>query len=452
MGGSGAPWWGCPEPWALMKKLLGGVWLSPDPPRGVHLPHVLVPTRSPLGASTCSGDGGGGGSPGASPSLPTRRGGSGAGRNLPTAPGSRRRAHLHGAAALASPALHCHRRRCGHRGGHRRHAGDQHVPPVGPAARGRRLLAGLALGPAAGRQEPGGGRGPAPAQRPRPGAGPHPHDAAGAGGPPTRSPRPRRRRQRWENARVPPRCGRRSGWWEPMGWHWVADHGLARGWGGCPPPQPTPAPSTPGTGEGSGVALAWACSILLGSCLSFPTCPLQGIGTGVGVGGSPHPALGWGGGVAFLPWQIPPRPPPAFERCRWPGSKLLHLTSALAASALLLRPAPAWGFAAPPPRAPRAEAPGEFGGGDRSPPAPRGLPRAQARLTLPWLAGPRQQPRGGGEAGGQRGAAGSLLGLLSPGLALGGCWGGRSGCGGGFRLGSRVPAGVTMTLLAVGAR
>lgn len=65
-----------------MKQHLGGVWLSPDPLRGIHLPHVLVPTRSPLGASTCGGDGDGGGGWGVAPVRPPpcRQGVAAAGR------------------------------------------------------------------------------------------------------------------------------------------------------------------------------------------------------------------------------------------------------------------------------------------------------------------------------------------------------------------------------------
>lgn len=190
-----------------------------------------------------------------------------------------------------------------------------------------------------------------------------------------------------------------------------------------------------------GMALAWACFTPLGGRASVSPPARHG---GDWRRGRPQHALGWQGGeVRFLlPWLIPPclPPPQVFEQRRWLGSKLLHLTSALVASALPLRLAPAQGFTEPPPIQ-SAGVPRQWGE------TPPGTPRAAPGTGVshaPITAGAGSVfpvPAGGSGAVARRedgmgcsGAAGSLLGSCPQGGGartgfLGGCLVCQSGYG-----------------------
>lgn len=158
-----------------------------------------------------------------------------------------------------------------------------------------------------------------------------------------------------------------------------------------------------------------------GSCLSFPTCPPRG-GLAPGASATRFGLAGWGGEVfiALADPSLSP-PPQVFEQRRWPGSKLLHLTSALVASALPLRLAPAQGFTEPPPN-PKCRGTSAVG---RDPPwHPEGCPRhgreSRSHHRRGWqrLPGPCRRLWGGGKAGGRHGVQwGGWVpaGLLSPG-------------------------------------
>lgn len=177
-----------------------------------------------------------------------------------------------------------------------------------------------------------------------------------------------------------------------------------------------------------------------GSCLSFPTCPPRGR-LALGASATRFGLAGWGSEVfiALADPSLSP-PPQVFEQRRWPGSKLLHLTSALVASALPLRLAPAQGFTEPPPIQ-SAGVPRQWGE------TPPGTPRAAPGTGVshaPITAGAGSVfpvPAGGSGAVARRedgmgcsGAAGSLLGSCPQGGGartgfLGGCLVCQSGYG-----------------------
>lgn len=338
----------------------------PGPSRGVCLPRALVPARSPLGTSTCGGDGGGGGPVRPPPSRRRqwpRRGGGGAGRvppygsgkfsPLPRSPaqGGLARLGLRTAAmqetntfllsalqpeaGVCSLALPSDRQLDG-RSREAAEAQRLRSARVQEQVRIRMMLRGQAATRPEAPDHADGGRGgrtPGPPPPPPPGA-------------------------RVETGGGSPLAGTKL---------WLA---LWLGVGGLPPipaepPEHPAAPLAPRMGAAR--PQHGLVSPHSGIVPQFPHLPPGG---DLHWGGSHTPL--WAGGEVFLALADPSSSPPAVEQRRWLGSKLLHLTSALAASALLLRPAPARGFTEPPD--PRCW--GTSAVGRDSLPAPRGLPRA----------------------------------------------------------------------------